>query len=186
MADEPLELPNEHSDPGALARVFLVETIGPHEARRDRDESLEAMRLMRRVVENRLASPGRNEARGATDDQDILSMGSQFAGFRDYPTLAGTLADKLQSLLDGARGGDARDRQFVGDAITVATEAHSVATFPQVTAWRTAGRGAPGKGFTSVTELQGNAFYSTIPVPPIRHRHRSPGPYEAHSPAHHR
>lgn len=87
MAATEVSFPDENTDAGALARIFLLETRAPFDEGYDREASLKAMRLMRRVIENRLASPARYLARGATTDRDIVRLGNQFAGFRDYPGL---------------------------------------------------------------------------------------------------
>lgn len=185
MAGDELSLPDENTDAGALVRVFLLETKAPSDGGYDREESLKAMRLMRRVIENRLASPSRYMARGATSDRDIIKLGNQFAGFRDYPGLPGSLAAKLTALVTAANSGRTKVRQFVEDAITVATEQNSTPAYLDVTAWRTALSSSPGDGFHFVITLQGNTFYATNPVPPVPHRHRAPGPLHAHG-SHHR
>ena len=67
MAEQDVELPPKTTDAGTLARL-LLETSAPNDSGYDRVESLRAMRLMRRVVENRLAAPGRYRAEGAEDE----------------------------------------------------------------------------------------------------------------------
>ena len=180
MAEPTATLPSENTDSGALARLLLLETRAPLQPGYDRNASLQAMRLMRRTVENRLASPAQYAARGATSEQDIVRMGNQFAGFRDYPTLHGQLALSLARLLTAAGAGQADVRTFVSDAVTVATEATSNASYAHVTAWRTAGSSAPGPGFRFLVSLQGNDFYATAPAPPVSARHRHGGPFRPH------
>lgn len=183
MTKQTIALPPEATDSGALARLLLIETRAPSAPGYNRDDSVKAMRLMRRVVENRLAAPARYAARGATTEQDIVRMGNQFAGFRDYPTLPGLLALKLGRLLDSARAGHSDTQAFVSDAVMVATDATSNPTYSQVTAWRTTGRGSPGPGFQFLVSLQGNDFYATIPAPPVSQQHRHGGPFRPHTPS---
>ena len=57
------------------------------------------MRLMRQVITNRLRAPSRYGAAGATDDTDIIELGSQFAGFQDYPDLPTSLKSNLVEIL---------------------------------------------------------------------------------------
>ncbi len=152
MAEPTATLPSENTDAGALARLLLLETRAPLQPGYDRDASLQAMRLMRRTVENRLASPAQYAARGATSEQDIVRMGNQFAGFRDYPTLHGQLALGLARLLAAADAGQADVRTFVSDAVTVATEATSSSSYAHVTARRTAGS-TPARSWLSVPRV---------------------------------
>ena len=180
MANPAIQLPDKDTDPGAFARLLLLETRAPSDPGYDRADSLKAMRLMRQVVENRLALPAHYAAQGAKTEQDIVRMGNQFAGFRDYPTLPGLLGLKLERLLDIARAGHVSTMAFVSDAVTVATEPNPSPAYRQVTAWRTTGRGSPGPGFQFLVSLQGNDFYASNTVPPVATRHRLEGPYRSH------
>lgn len=180
MADPSDPLLDPNSDAGALTRLLLVETYAPSNPHYDREDSLKAMRLMRRVIENRLLSPARYGAPGATTDRDIVKLGNQFAGFRDYPILSAGLSAKLHSLLTLRAHGDERVTQFIDDAVTVATEVGVIPAYLQVTAWRTQNSSSPGSNFHFVASLQGNDFYETSPVPPVRQLHRTAGPYRHH------
>lgn len=52
------ELPAAGTSAGAMARLFIVEAVSPGDRHRYKaEENLPAMRLMRRVIENRLKSP---------------------------------------------------------------------------------------------------------------------------------
>ena len=185
MAENDLQLPPEATDAGALARLLLLETRAPHEPDYDRAESVSAMRLMRRVIENRLATPNRYLARGAQSERDILRLGNQFAGFRDYPSLPAGLKQKLDDILHAATR-DAEVAAFVSDAMEVATDASSIPAYLHVTAWRSTGHAGPGAGFRFAISLQGNDFYETDPVPPVIAHHRQGGPYRPHHAHKHR
>ena len=107
-------------------------------------------------------------------------MRNQFAGFSDDPSLPGGLKHKLDKFIGPMQGGDPRMRQFVSDAVEVATELSSVPAYLQVTAWRTATSAGIGPGFRFLISLQGNNFYETDPAPPIPAHHRQGGPYRPH------
>ncbi|CAI9121067.1 hypothetical protein [Brytella acorum] len=183
MATASDPLPPENTDAGALVRLLLLETIGPLESSYNRDESLKAMRLMRQVVENRLRTPARYMAAGATSEQDIVRLGNQFAGFRDYPTLPGLLAGKLAKLVSESARYPAV-ATFIRDAIEVVSAPTSGAASTTVAAWRTTGRGAPGRNFRLIGNYQGNSFYEVVPVPPLKTTHRKATghfrPHKAH------
>lgn len=171
-----LQLDPASTDAGAMERLFLLETADPSQSFYNRTDSLKAMRWMKQVIDNRLAAPRKSrfgEPADAKTETAIIAVGSQFAGFGDYPRLnadfeakLGTLA-RLASAPNDARG--ARYAGFMADAITAATEASppAEARIANLAAWRTAGRGSPGGDFKLVGILQGNSFYSSSPVPPM-------------------
>jgi len=170
-----LAAPN--TDAGAMERLMLLETMTP--ARRDynREDSIQAMRIMRQTIENRLRTPSQYGAPDAKTETDVIAVGNQFAGFGSYPTLDADLSGLLQEILDIAQSSkDPRHlkfAQFVSDAITAATEAISPgARYADATAWRTHNRGSPGGRFRLIASLQGNDFYATNPVPPLPRHHR--------------
>lgn len=153
---------------GAMERLFLLEAVTPsYVGKYDAARNLEAMRLMRQTIENRLKSSREYGARGARTTTDIIELGNQFAGFGSYPVLSsamtGTLADILRIANSPNHPRQRQFAQFVRDAITAATEPvfPSRATFANVTAWRTQGSGSPGPRFRVLTRLSGNTFYST-------------------------
>ena len=185
-----MALPGEDTNAGAMARMMIIETLAPFDPGYDPDESLVAMRLMRQTIENRLASPAEYLARGAANEEDIIRLGNQFEGFRDYPTLPSRLATKLNSIVLGAIKGNVKHRaayiEFINNAVTAASEAISpaVARYPGVTAWRTSGHGAPKGRFRLLAIVQGNSFYATTPVPPLAHSHHHRGRVNGHAPRH--
>ena len=163
-----------------MERLFLLETMTPVRSGYNRVDSLQAMRIMRQTIENRLRAPAQYGAAGATTETEIIAVGNQFAGFGAYPTLDADLASLLQTILEiAANKADprqARFAQFVADAVTAATETTAPgALYADATAWRTQGRGSPGGRFRLLVTLQGNEFYATNPVPPLpRHqRHKA-------------
>lgn len=189
MADQtaptrPIVLAPAGTDVGAMERLFLLEAVTPAYPRKfDADRNLEAMRLMRQTIENRLKSPQEYTAPGARTATDIIELGNQFAGFGGYPNLSGgmttNLADILRIANDPRHPHQGKYARFVNDAITAATESVFPvrATHPNVTAWRTQGSGSPGKRFHMLVTLSGNTFFSTnpaVPLPPMRTPHRSP------------
>lgn len=183
-AFRPIALDPESTDAGAMERLFLLEAVMPSFVGRfDATRNLEAMRLMRQTIVNRLKSPAEYNARGAQTATDIVELGNQFAGFGGYPVLSSAmtrnLADILRIANNPAHPQQQAFAQFVRDAITAATEPVLPirASFANVTGWRTAGSGSPGPRFRVLATLSGNVFYSTEPVPPVRRAHtphRSP------------
>jgi hypothetical protein len=85
----PIALDPEATDTGAMERLFLLEATTPGMPGYIAAENLQAMRLMRQTIENRLKSPAEYGARGATSETDIVDLGGQFAGFGGYPKLDG-------------------------------------------------------------------------------------------------
>lgn len=172
-----IALDPENTNAGAMERLMMLETYSP--AQRglyDQAESLHAMRLMRQVIENRLKTPSRYSAAGATGEVDIVRLGNQFAGFGDYPDLPASLKGNLADILNIANSSkdprSAAYAQFVKDAVTAATE--PAAAFAPLdvsaTGWRTFAHHSPGKNFRIITTLQGNTFFATNPVPPMPKR----------------
>lgn len=169
-----LRLDRESTDAGALERLFLLETADPDQGIYDRAQSLKAMRWMKQVIDNRLASPVKSrfgEPANATSETDIIAVGNQFAGFGDYPSLSASFKAKLYRLVYLGAYPDPRGSRyaaFVADAITAATEPAPPPAdrVPDLAAWRTSGRGTPGGAFRFVAGLQGNDFFSATPVPP--------------------
>lgn len=165
-------LPDEKTNAGAMARLFIVEAISPGMPRYKAEENLTAMRLMRQVIANRLKEPALYSARGARSEIDIIKAGNQYAGFGSYPALYGRLSINLKTILQYASDPNwptqAKYARFVNDAIQAATESISppLAASAVVTAWRTEGSSSPGSNFVKVGTFSGNTFYSTqMPAP---------------------
>ena len=168
----------QDTDAGAMERLFLLEAPSPsYIGKYDPARNLEAMRLMRQTIENRLKSPSEYGARGAKTATDIVELGNQFAGFGRYPVLSGAMRRNLDDILAIANSPRHPQQtqfvQFVRDAIAAATEPVQPvrAAYANVTAWRTKGSSAPGPRFRKLETVSGNDFYSTDPVPPLGHIH---------------
>ena len=171
---------------GALERLFLAETRSPALLHYDTDESLRAMRYMRRVIENRLNShnPIYGARRGAQTEIDVVRDDTQFRGFGKYPILP-TKMDK--NILDCLRIANATNDSrapdyaaFVSNALLAANEAAPPpeANVPNnLVGWRTGNRGSPGPNYIFAGTVQGNDFYSVLKIEPAhpsqaRHPHR--------------
>ena len=180
IASAPVLLDPATTDIGAMERLFIVETRSPAVPGFIAVQNLAAMRMMRQVIVNRLKAPGHYQAPGARTPTDIIEMGNQFAGFGGYPDLDATMLHNIDEAVRIAANPrhpqQAEFARYVRDAITAATEPVMPlkAEHADVTAWRTAGASAPGKGFVKLETLSGNTFYATSPVPPMpagRRRH---------------
>ena len=161
-----------------MERMFLLETADPTRPDYNQADSLKAMRWMKQVVDNRLAAPQKSrfgEPANATTETDIISVGNQFAGFGDYPTLSAAFKGKLALVLHLATAtNDPRNADyagFVSNAILAATEVQppSEARVPSLAAWRTKTTRSPGGDFRLYQTLQGNTFYTASPLPPMSH-----------------
>ena len=176
MPDLSLQLHPESTDAGAMERMFLLETANPTRPDYNQADSLKAMRWMKQVVDNRLATPHKSrfgEPADAKTEVDIISVGNQFAGFGDYPELSGAFKSKLAFVLHLANATkDPRNADyagFVSNAILAATEVQppTEARVPNLAAWRTKSTQSPGGDFKFYMILQGNTFFTASPVPPL-------------------
>lgn len=108
-----------------MERLFLLQATTPGQCGYVASENLKAMRLMRRVIENRLQSPGEYGARDTRTETDSIELGNQFAGFGGDPTLDGDMTDNLALFLRLANTGNDRRQPtyapYVQDAITATT-----------------------------------------------------------------
>ena len=147
-----IQLDPETSVAGALERVLLAETASPSAAIYDAGESLKAMRFMRQVIENRLRfGHAFGAPRNAKSEIDVVSVGSQFEGFGQYPKLPPHIARNIADSLNIANA--KRDHRsadyiiFVENAILAATEGSPPpeARIPaNVVAWKTKDAASPG------------------------------------------
>ena len=140
-----------NTDAGAMERLFILEAYTPGvRGSYVALENLQAMRLMRQTIENRLKSPGEYGAKDASSETDMIELGNQFAGFGSYPTFDAAMTARLSATLSIANNArhslQAAYAAFVGDAITAATESidPAVAKYADVTAWRTHDSASPG------------------------------------------
>ncbi len=173
-----MALDPETTPAGCMERLFIIETQSPaYVGAYNQPDSLKAMRLMRQVVENRLKASAQWGARNAKDETDVISIGTQFAGFGDYPTLPAALRSIVSETLRLANTpNDPRSApyaQFVQDAVTAATEVTPPeGVVPNLVAWRTSNAKvkSPGPRFKEYMVVQGNRFFTVDPVPPMPRR----------------
>jgi hypothetical protein len=121
------------------------------------------MQLMDLVLWNRVDNPAPFLAK----DHQLLSViraRGQFQGFENYPACDESISHRIQQIVDVANNPeDKRSRDFT-DFINAAIAVARADTIPEtspgkLTAWRTAGSGSPGKGFTLFRTVAGNDFY---------------------------
>ncbi|CAM3442821.1 hypothetical protein [Paracidovorax anthurii] len=171
-----VSLPDPGSDAGLLVRLFLVEMPAPQEWATAGISGLEAaregMRMMHRVIANRLESGSAKEfmAAGARDVRGIVTASDrgnvQFAGFQHYPRIA----SKKQELIEARMAivNDATNTPWHAKYVAFYEAALSVATEPLAPdpsptglfAWRTDDSGAPSPEFVEFKTLGGNTFYT--------------------------
>lgn len=172
----PMVLPDPASDAGILMRLFFAEVRGPQEWKDagigGPEVALESMRMMRRVIVNRLESGSAKEfmAAGARDIRDIVTASDQgnvqFAGFEHYPNINGkklkTINDKMAIVNDATNAHwNAKYAEFYDAALSAATE--SLPPDPSPTGlfgWRTAGKGSPSPEFLEFKTLGRNTFFT--------------------------
>jgi hypothetical protein len=167
--DSKIELDPWNTPAGAMENAFLAETITPGKrSKYSPDETLNSMRLMKQVLENRLKNPSLYEARGAINEFDILRMGGQFPEFTPEGHLHGAPASNVPEIVADAQNPNSANyqeyRQHVQLAIQVAHETLNPSTvkWQNVTAWRTKDHGSPGSGFYKIADFGGNTFFGTI------------------------
>ncbi|WOI44821.1 hypothetical protein [Acidovorax sp. BLS4] len=168
-------LPDAASDAGLLMRLFLAEAPAPQRWKvlgvKDVAQAQQGMRLMRRVIVNRLNSGNTKEfgAANAGSLADIVrgSDGGQvqFRGFDHYPQLDAEKRSQIDDVM--ALVNDATNTQwhasyaaFYEAAFAAATE--SLPPDPSPTGlygWRTDKRGAPSVEFKPFTSSGGNTFF---------------------------
>ncbi|GKT22928.1 hypothetical protein [Acidovorax sp. SUPP3334] len=171
-----VSLPDPESDAGLLVRLFLAEVRGPQEWKdagiSGPDVTLESMRMMRRVIVNRLNSGSAKEfmAAGARDIRGIVAASDQgsvqFAGFEHYPNIDGkklkTINDKMAVVNDATNTHwHAKYAEFYESVLLAATE--PLPPDPSSTGlfgWRTAGKGSPSPEFMEFKTLGKNTFFT--------------------------
>jgi hypothetical protein len=159
-------LPEKGTDEGAEIRVLLAECRGPSFIGYNLAIATQCMQLMDLVLWNRVDNPGPFLAKEATLLAVIKARG-QFKGFEHYPDYSHLIVHNIQQLINIANNPkDKRHTDFAAFINTAADVASQLDRVPDpskqgtLAAWRTAGSGSPGSGFTYVTTVWGTDFYS--------------------------
>lgn len=163
-----LELPDENTEAGILARMLIVENAGPENPRFiSLDEARESMLWMALVLRNRLKlGPEHFSARGATNVTTLIKAPNQVEGFEAYPTIAPKqdklLKDSLAAANDGTHRFQKQYMVYVAHAIAAATgEKTGADPSPAgLYAWRTQGARSPGANFKKFQTIGGQDFYT--------------------------
>ncbi|WP_375575367.1 hypothetical protein [Paracidovorax oryzae] len=171
-----VRLPGPESDAGLLVRLFLVEMPAPQEWTRagigGPDAAMDGMRMMRRVIANRLGSGSAKEfmAAGARNIRDIVTASDrgqvQFAGFQHYPQIASgkqELIDARMAIVNDATNTawHAKYVAFYEAALLAATEPLPPDPSPTgLFGWRTDDSGAPSPDFVEFKTVGGNTFFT--------------------------
>ncbi|CAN7550567.1 hypothetical protein ASF11_03695 [Acidovorax sp. Leaf76] len=168
--------PDQNSDAGLLIRLFLAEVPDPQEWKRYNitgpEAIKDAMRMMRRVIVNRLESGSAKEfmAAGAGSLRDIVTANDrgnvQFEGFAHYPSIANKKSRMIDDRL--AIVNDATNTQWHAKYVAYYEAALAAATEPLppdpsptgLFAWKTAGSSAPSPEFVQFKTLGGNTFFT--------------------------
>ncbi|WCM88275.1 hypothetical protein [Acidovorax sp. NCPPB 3576] len=170
-----VSLPDAASDVGMLVRLFLAEAPAPQTwpdtGVTDIEDAKQGMRMMRRVLHNRLNSKkpqdfGAPNARSITDIVRASTHGVQFLGFDQYPKLGGGQEQTINGVLALVNDAtnlrwNAQYTAFYNAALEVATE--NLAPDPSPTGlfgWRTARSGAPSRDFSEFKTSGGNTFFT--------------------------
>jgi hypothetical protein len=160
-----ISLPPASTVEGMLTRLLLAETRAPGGSGYSPGDAAESMRLMRVVLENRLATPsGRWASAGARAMGDVVRARGQFHGFEGYPDLPdgieGLIGNMVEIANNSSDGRQPGMRAHVQLAISTASgERPSDPTRQGLYWWRTEGSGAPGTGISRYKSVLGNTFY---------------------------
>jgi len=164
-----LELAPMGSEEHIVASMLIVENITPGQhSFASIDEALASMQWMRWVLLNRLrfGSTHFGSDKSATTLTDLIKAPKQIKGFGHYPSIETgqkmVLDDVLKIANDSTNIKFAIYRQYVRNAIDVARGTNS-GTDPCPTglyAWRTSGRGSPGRNFVLYESRGGQDFYT--------------------------
>ena len=157
------------SEEHIVASMLIVENITPGQHNfASVDEALVGMQWMRWVLVNRLrfGSTHFGADRSATTLTDLIKAPNQIKGFERYPSIETgqkmVLDDVLKMANDSTNAKFRTYRQYVRNAIEVARGLSS-GTDPCPTglyAWRTSGRGSPGRNFVLYESRGGQDFYT--------------------------
>jgi hypothetical protein len=164
-----MELPPIGTESGAIARVLIVENITPGNPRFfSNDNTLNCMQWMRWVLVNRLrfGSIHFGSKKTTTNLIELIKAPNQIDGFEHYPHISEAKNKMLNDVLTLANDSTNKNfllyRQYVQNAIDVA-QGFKSAIDPCSTglyAWRTSGKGSPGKNFIPYQSKGGQDFYT--------------------------
>jgi hypothetical protein len=161
-----ITLPPKSTDEGAETRLLLAECRGPSFSGYNLADATNCMQLMDLVLWNRVDDPKKFLAKAPTLVAVITAKG-QFKGFGQYPHYDNAIVNNIQQMIDIANNPkDSRATQFASFISAAIKIAKAPQTIPEpspgtLTAWRTAGSGSPGLGFTFFQTVFGTAFYYT-------------------------
>lgn len=162
-----LELPDEDTDEGMMARLFVVEA---HPLSDDGlKDAIASVALMKQVIADRQAAisdPKYPKNYFNTNDPKISSIimaHNQFAGFEHYPLLANKQKANLDGINRTANDGNVdsaeRDRTFIDAAIQTSKSKTTAAAWPNGIYWWRPDDTVPSKDAEFFKELGGNKFY---------------------------
>lgn len=158
-----ITLPDRTTDEGLEARVLLAECRGPSFSGYVLADAVTCMQFMDLVLWNRVKNPTPFGAKRPTL-QSVVTAKGQFAGFESYPNYKDGIRKNIQAMIDIANNSkDKRNVSFAAHiqaALDVAKNATILDPSPgKLVAWRTAGSGSPGAGFTLFRTVSGTTFY---------------------------
>lgn len=118
-------LPPITTEEGVVARLMLAEVKTPGYSDYSADDSKRSMRIIKKVLENRLTKPGLFNASGATNEIDIITAPNQFDGFSKDSSgnlvISSTVQARIDDIVAKANSGPPGPyANFVQNAIDVA------------------------------------------------------------------
>lgn len=159
-------LPPKNDGDGAKIRVLIGENWGPDYKTKGYtpDEAAESMRLMDKVLRNRLHNPAKFMAKGGKTVGDLLRAPKQFEGYEKYPDYSDDTKKRIQKNLNNAN--DAKHPQNADFALFISI-AFDVVNGPPISdpspgtlaGWREVGHGSPFKNCKLYKTIMGNSFY---------------------------
>lgn len=168
-------LPPITSEDGVIARLMLSEVKNPGYSSYNADDSKKSMRVIKKVLENRLTKPGLFNASGATNEIDIITASNQFAGFSKDSSgnvvISSDVQQRIDSIMTIANSGPpGQYATLVQNAIDVANKTtSSLDPFKDISSingqnvegdvygFRTVGFSHPGGSFVAIPNNDGQA-----------------------------
>ena len=175
-------LPDENTDAGAMARLFIaeVEFTGGDDMQEVRRE----MDLMRCVLANRLKHPKDFSAdKYAVNISQIISASNdhiQFQGFENYPIIGDEQKQNIAEKQRGASGDLGYDHiayiSFINTAIAATTDVSPVDPTPHgLYFWVRTGAASPSGQAVLWQSVGGNSFYTWDRSRPLHGHHKKLG-----------